>query len=493
MADFYMGCDVSKGYADFVVLGKRKCVVEKAFQVDDTSEGHSALSAFLTNFFVRHPGAVLHAGVESTGGYEDNWYGLLRRLGEIQPMKVARLNPLAVKKHHEASMKRNVTDGIAAENIASYMISYPEKVSYGEDMTFGRLRKQWNFTQLLTKQRTQLINQLGFLVYQSHPGVVRYCKKGVPNWVLDILSAYPTAQKLGAARSATVARIPYVSGPKAKELIAEAKRSVAAHVSETDGFIIRETVRQLRNLDQAINTQKQHLSKTCLLPEVSLLCSFKGIQWFSAVGLLINIVSIARFPTVKHMVSYFGLHPVYKQSGDGSWGYHMSKRGRKQPRAILFMVTLSAMRSNPIIEQLYASCLAENMDKMAAIGVCMHKILRVIYGMLKTNRPFDSRIDERNRKGKAAGHTRTHGESKRRLQPHDETAPISRRQTNTRKKKGENKEPQENAVPMNGVIPSLPVIQSTTWATKDQRPSTPSQKQGQILMEAVAQAAVKKE
>jgi len=37
------------------------------------------------------------------------------------------------------------------------------------------------------------------------------------------------------------------------------------------------------------------------------------------------------------------------------------------------------------------------MEKMAAIGLCMHKILRIIYGMLKHNRAFDPEIDWKNR------------------------------------------------------------------------------------------------
>lgn len=37
------------------------------------------------------------------------------------------------------------------------------------------------------------------------------------------------------------------------------------------------------------------------------------------------------------------------------------------------------------------------MEKMAAIGLCMHKILRIIYGMLKHNRVFDPEIDWKNR------------------------------------------------------------------------------------------------
>jgi hypothetical protein len=492
MADFYLGCDVSKGYADFVLLSNGKRVIEKPFQLDDTFEGHNVISEYLKNFFIQHSQANLFVGVESTGGFEDNWYALMVKLSNIYPLKVARLNPLGVKKHKEASQARTTTDAVSAFFIASYLIAYPEKVIYNEDTTFIRTKKQWNLIQLFSKQRTQLINHLGFLIYQSQPNLVRYCKKGIPDWVCSVLRLYPTAQKLAKAHAKTLAKIPYVTTKKANELIAQAQKSVAAYGDNTDEIMIRETLRQLNHLDTAIENQKQILRKNCLLPEIALLCTFKGIGWYSAIGLLINIVSVKRFATASKLVSYFGLNPAYVQSGDGVWGYHMSKQGRKQPRAILFMVAMSAVTCNPVIQRLYAHCVEkEGMKHMEALGVCMHKILRIVYGMLKTGKPFDPAIDERNRKKKPSVPEASKSERKRRMQKHDDTAPVSNRQIKRRKRKGENKEPQKSSALMNGVIPSLQLLENVIYAKKHRRSNSP-QKLGDILVEAIAESVVAK-
>ena len=40
---FYLGIDVSKGYADFTILNANKDVIENNFQLDDTFEGHNQL------------------------------------------------------------------------------------------------------------------------------------------------------------------------------------------------------------------------------------------------------------------------------------------------------------------------------------------------------------------------------------------------------------------------------------------------------------------
>lgn len=486
MAQFYMGCDASKGYADFIVLSRGKRVVERNFQLDDTFEGHSQLTKFVSSFFSAHPAADLKVGIESTGGYEDNWYALLSRLGQMHALQVSRLNPLAVKKHHEACLNRNVTDAVSAQNIASYLIAYPEKVDYEQDSTFNRLRRQWTFIQLLTKQRTQLINHLGTLLYQSHPQLMQYCKESIPNWVLDVLLAYPTAKKLSRAQQKRVVKIPYISQEKARSLIVEAKKSVAAHVSQTDADMISLTVQQIKSMNTAINVQKKQLQQRCDLPEIELLCSFKGISCHSALGLIINIVSVERFATVKQLASYFGLHPVYKQSGDGSWGFHMSKKGRKQPRSILYMVTICALSCNPVIKRLYEKCLSEGREKMDAVGICMHKTLRMIYGMLRTRKPFDPQIDECNReKPSMSIEQKNNVNKKRRYQKNDDNAPISRRQTKKRNEERKDKERQKKHVPINGVIPVFPPVKSNTRVVSKQMQKDPVAV-GKIIMDALA-------
>ena len=45
MTSYYLGIDVSKGYADFVILDSHKQPVKDSFQLDDTFRPLSALPA----------------------------------------------------------------------------------------------------------------------------------------------------------------------------------------------------------------------------------------------------------------------------------------------------------------------------------------------------------------------------------------------------------------------------------------------------------------
>ncbi len=432
MEQYFLGIDVSKGYADFTILNSKKECVEENFQLDDTFDGHGRLHERLVKFYSDHPESLINAAVESTGGYENNWYNSLIQFQGTLNLRTARLNPLGVNANSKAGLKRNTTDKISAQNVAEYLIAHPEKVSYAQQDYFASLRKQWVFVTMLTKQSTQLLNQLEVLIYTANPEILAYCKNGVPEWVLTLLTRYPTAPKLSNAKVISVARIPYITSARAEELVTRAKQSVASATDNITGELIGATVKQILNLKEAIKSQTKIMAKECSLPEIDLLKSFPGIGDFSAIGLFLEIQSVKRFLSAKKLASFFGLHPTYRTSGDGSSGFRMSKVGRKEPRQILFMVALTAIQSNPLIKSIYEEHVSKGKEKMAAIGICMHKILRIIYGILKHNKNFDPEIDRKNREQKTKEKKAVRQDKNRRYQNFDCKAPISRRQKQKR-------------------------------------------------------------
>ena len=433
MNSLYLGIDVSKGYADFVIINEKKQPVIQNFQLDDTFASHNRLYEILQQLLGQYPKATLYAAMESTGGYENNWYKSLTEFQASLNIQCARLNPLAVMYNGKADLKRNKTDKISAQSVAEFLIAHPERVAYQHHDKMASLRKQWGFIQMLTKQSTQLRNQLNSLLYTANPELLSFCQDGLPNWLLKLLLKYPTAGQLKKARAKTVSKIPYVTMQRAQQLIANAKHSVASATDEVSARLVIDTTRQILHLQTTIVTQTDLMVSTCNLPEVALLKTFVGIGDKSAIGLMLEIESVARFKNAKKLASFWGVHPVYKSSGDGSGGFKMSKQGRKEPRKILFIVTLTAIKKNPVIKELYEYHLQNGRTKMDAIGICMHKIVRIIYGMLKNNTAFDPRIDRANRKRlKPAKVDGCMANKQRRFQNYDPTAPVSGRQRKKR-------------------------------------------------------------
>lgn len=432
MSEYFLGIDVSKGYADFILLDNNKNIIEKNFQFDDTFEGHNRLYSFLSSFIANIPNSHITAAVESTGGYENNWVSLLLKLQDDLPICVARLNPFGVSYSSKADLKRVITDKISAHSIAEYLINHSSKISLVEEDYFAPMRKQWIFIKLLVKQKVQLYNQLESLLYSANPEVLVFCKHGTPKWILQLLKKYPSAVNLSKASVSALTKIPYVTEEKALILINNAKSSVASQTDSITSSLLKSIVQQILSLDNSIAEQEKLLEHNCPLPEIGLLKSFIGIGTYSAVGLMLEIRAVERFSSAKKLAAFFGLHPVYKSSGDGIGGIHMSKKGRKEPRLILFNIARTAITFNPLIKEIYQKHLKTGMTGLAALGVVMHKILRIVYGMLKHNTRFNPDIDKHNSEKTIRTVIKPLELKHRRYQSFDSFAPVSRKQNKKR-------------------------------------------------------------
>ncbi|VAX25831.1 hypothetical protein MNBD_IGNAVI01-1569, partial [hydrothermal vent metagenome] len=268
-------------------------------------------------------------------------------------LSVARLNPFGVSHSSKASMNRIITDKQSAKYIAEYLISYPEVVYYEVEDYFASARRQWSSIKMFTKQKTQLLNQLNSLLYIANPEILTYCRDGIRLWTLLLLKKYPTALKLSRAGVNSLSKIPYLSKARAEEIIGNAKESVASAGDEIIEETITTLVGQIISLRKITSRQIKLLETNVNLPEeVKLLKSFNGIGTYSAVGLMIEIISVERFASSKKLASFFGLHPVFKVSGDGKSGFRMSKKGRKEPRNILFNVTRYSIAHNQFIKDI---------------------------------------------------------------------------------------------------------------------------------------------
>jgi len=395
----FLGIDVSKGYADLILLELNKEVLEPAFRLFDAVEGHLQLGKLIDQWLAKGFENI-YCGVESTGGYENNWVNYLQDVGKTKPVHIARLNPKGVKALGEAGLTRTITDSVSAQNIALYLIDYQRKVYYLQHLQTSEVytdgRRHNCFVRMLKKQKNQLGNQLEKIIYQQLSPLMCYCRHGVPNWLLLLLEKYPTIELINKAGQDKLCKIKGISKDKAIALI----KKVSSVNSATSGHmssIIKSTVKQILHLEEAINEQKADLLnrfKNDL--NVALLTSITGVGQQSAVELLIEIEDVGRFETAKKIVAYFGTHPMWKQSGDGTWGNHMSKKGRSEIRGVLYMCCMTAIRHDKMFKSLYAEARADGKNHYSAMGVVMNKMLRIVYGVLKTKTKYSIEVDNKN-------------------------------------------------------------------------------------------------
>ena len=433
----YVGIDVSKGYADYCVMDQNKKQLDEGFQLDDTRKGHDCLKKILLQLVDKKQVTEILCAVESTGGFENNWYAGLIEMSKTMPVKVARLNPSGVKNNIAAGLERNVTDALSSRYIAGYMIAHPEKVVFEQQSAYySSFRSLNKHISLLKKQSTQLINEFKMNLYSVFPEMMRYCKQGVPNWVLVVLEKYPLPSAIARLQPKQLAKIKHVTIDKATALIKKAKESVASRTDATIAFLIGSLASQIRHKQDLIAAHKKYLADNCEGKEVELLKSITGVGAYSAAAIMVEIEDIRRFSSPRHLASFFGVHPALKESGDKKSPYRMSKKGRSSMRATLYMCANVSVIHDPHMKAIYHKHRSRGKGHKQAVGIIMHKLLRVIWGILSSGKPYDAKVDKGYQEKKAVNVETVKSEEvnkKRRFQSLDKEAPISNRQNKTRK------------------------------------------------------------
>jgi len=62
--------------------------------------------------------------------------------------------------------------------------------------------------------------------------------------------------------------------------------------------------------------------------------------------------------------------------------------GRGPVRAVLYMATLSAVRTNPVVRSFYQRLISAGKLQKVALVACMHKLLIILNAMARDSRPW---------------------------------------------------------------------------------------------------------
>ena len=155
---------------------------------------------------------------------------------------------------------------------------------------------------------------------------------------------------------------------------------------------IKEHIQFLEKKIEAVKKQQQRLveASETLSHQQKLLTSIVGIGEATAVTILAELGSIDQFDSARQLAAFVGLTPQEHQSGSSVRGKtRLCKIGNPHLRKAMYFPALSAIRYSPQIQALKAHFLERGKHKMQIVGIIMHKLIRVVYGVLKSGKPFD--------------------------------------------------------------------------------------------------------
>jgi len=298
----------------------------KEHHIEELVYTKAAIKKVLIKPFVNQKQQIIIV-MEGTGVYHTSVaYQLVN-----EDFKVCVVNPLIIKRYIQMHLSRIKTDKSDAKFIAEYGYEYQHKLSY-----FTPKKEEQTHVDNIIKALDDLLIQKNVCTSQLH---------------------------------ALTKQVNYSK---------EAARSYQRHQK----FLQQE----IRKLESHLDT---YLS-TYFSDNYKLLQSIPGVGLKISATILSAYGSFENFQNAKQACSFAGMAPSPYESGTSVKGKsRISKRGNPFIRKMLFMGALSATSYNPLIKQHYKRLVASGKPKMSAMNASAHKLLRIIFGVLKSGKPFD--------------------------------------------------------------------------------------------------------
>jgi transposase len=163
----------------------------------------------------------------------------------------------------------------------------------------------------------------------------------------------------------------------------------------TNPVVIEDLRDHLHYLEEKINQIKQAMQEHIeAYPELKqrqkLIASIPGIGKLTAAKILGEVRDVVDFDSARQLAAYAGVTPRNVLSGTSVHKKsRISKMGNSQLRKALYMPAIVAQSHNPIVMTFCQRLLKSGLRPMEVIGAVMHKLLHLIYGILKSGKPFD--------------------------------------------------------------------------------------------------------
>jgi transposase len=130
-----------------------------------------------------------------------------------------------------------------------------------------------------------------------------------------------------------------------------------------------------------------------LKADAELMQTIPGIGRTTVAKVLAYVGDVRRFDSAKALAAFVGVSPRQRQSGSSVKGRTLlSRTGHQALRHALYMPGLVARRHNAALRSFGDRLSRSGLAPKAVIGAVMRKLVHLIYGVVKSGRPFDMQL-----------------------------------------------------------------------------------------------------
>lgn len=330
----YIGVDYHKRYSIATKMDERGRILEQVRLSNDPQT--------LLNYVNTLP-ASSKIALEATG----NWYYFYELLDD-KSLEVYLAHPLKTRAIAEAKIK---TDKIDSSILAHLLRADLLPTSYIPPREIRDIREVLRYRASLVSLRTSIKNKVHAIL----------SKNGINIEFSDIFG-----KKAVKAIKSLNLRACYKQGIDGYIRLIETLNGLIEDVTEIIKGIVEDN------------------------PHAKLLTTIAGISYYSALLIISEIGDVYRFPSARRLCSYAGLVPSVHSSGGKSRYGSITKQGSRWLRWILIELSHHFINGSNRMKKMYLRISKSHGKNTARVAVA-REMLKVIYYMLRDNRPFIKR------------------------------------------------------------------------------------------------------
>ena len=395
-----IGIDVAANFSVATVLKQNGDIYKKNFRFNHSLEG---FNSFLELFYKTEEELNSRPKVfcESTGIYH---LTLLHFLIDRQ-IDIRVINPLITNSNKNYNIRKVKNDKLDSFSIAWLCKFNDVKTSFftSKDMLHLKLlvRDYYKIVDLKANAKKAFTNAL----YLYYPGMQNAFTDLTGKTPLAFITMYPTPQDLLEASPDEVLTLLITSSRRGLKW-ANAKLKLLQEIASSASAVGINPMTFRSKVNRFVATYNFYNNQCLSLIDeikdfingapfadaftqnISLLCSFKGAGFISAVTLLAEMNDITNFSKASQLVAFFGVDPSVNESGNFKGDSNkMSKRGTAIGRRALYALALASIRKtksgvpmNQVLYDAYHTTLKGKKKKVRLVAI-MNKLLRYIFSV----------------------------------------------------------------------------------------------------------------
>ena len=383
----YVGIDIAKNTHWASAMNSDGEILLEPFSFHNNNEGFQKFISKLSSFDKQK----MLIGLESTAHYGENIISYLFNLD----YKIGIINPIQTSNLRKSNIRKTKNDKVDTFIIIKSLTLNNYNLVTTRDINNIKLKGLSRSRHNLIVMRSRSKIQLASFIDQLFPELNMFFKGNLHlNVSYQLLKEYSSPKDISSLHLTKLSNILHDNshGRYNKEdairLRELAKNSVGID-NPTLSLQIKQAILQIELYTEQIE-EVEKLSKQILDEMESKLLTIPGMSYNQATVIHGFIGDITRFKKSCQLLAYAGLDPSVYQSGNfEARSTRMSKRGNSLLRYNLVYAAHNLVLHNNTFKEYYDLKRSQGKTHYCALGHCAHKLVRIIFKMLKSNVDFD--------------------------------------------------------------------------------------------------------